>query len=326
MPRNYFYIFVALLPFCFIFSCKKNEQQVKATRIYLSKNEDLNAVQFLNDSIGFICGGTRFTSSVIYQTKDAGNTWTEKTLTPNCERRALYGIDVNAKGKVVIVGMGGTMHISNDSGNTFNYKQLYYWYEYKDVALRDNDSMLICGSGGFNKGYLTTLDQQGNYNNNKIIDSTNYKISSIDFVSSKVGYACGYGTILKTTDGGITWQHTTAENDNFKDLSWKNNIGIAIGYEGSILKTSNEGQHWETIKDANVPLKKKQYLNAITALNDQTFIIVGEKGLVLLSKDGGNNWNKVSSFTSKNLHGVARLTDNSCVVVGDEGLVYNCTF
>lgn len=86
---------------------------------------------------------------------------------------------------------------------------------------------------------------------------TSYYLKDIDFVSAAVGWAVGHphwdqarkasaGTIVKTTDGGLTWTPQsvpvveTLRNVDFIDSS----NGWAVGENGTILHTADGGDHW----------------------------------------------------------------------------------
>lgn len=61
----------------------------------------LRSFCFINDTVGFVCGGKGFGKGIIYQTNDQGNNWT-KTLTDH----EMRSIAFNASGNVLCVGYG----------------------------------------------------------------------------------------------------------------------------------------------------------------------------------------------------------------------------
>ena len=54
-----------------------------------------------------------------------------------------------------------------------------------------------------------------------------------------------------------------SKNDFFKAMVWKNsNEGVAVGYEGSIIKTSDGGASWQVKRNGNDLSKQKiHFLN-----------------------------------------------------------------
>ena len=91
----------------------------------------------------------------------------------------------------------------------------------------------------------------------KQFEETSYYLKDVDFISADVGWAVGHphwdqarrvytGTIIKTTDGGQTWNAQPADtlatllNVDFVDA----NRGWTVGTDGVILHTADGGAHW----------------------------------------------------------------------------------
>ncbi|HRQ30729.1 MAG TPA: YCF48-related protein, partial [Saprospiraceae bacterium] len=125
----------------------------------------------------------------------------------------------------------------------------------------------------------------------------NNRLLSVYFVSETTGWVTGVnGLILKTTDGGITWQ--AQESGTMEEL-WaikfvSAETGWASGTGGVILKTTDGGDTWV-----------KQESGVITELSNIQFIsseegwLSGENGTVLRTKDGGQTWQKETVPTTE---------------------------
>jgi len=104
-----------------------------------------------------------------------------------------------------------------------------------------------------------------------------------DFVNENVGWVAIDKTLLKTEDGGETWQEIK--------LDWRISgldfvtpqIGWALG-SGSIIKTENGGVNW-------IPKYQFQgdYPSDIFALNKDTVFVTGYS-VILKTMDSGENW------------------------------------
>ncbi|MDG1331877.1 MAG: YCF48-related protein [Crocinitomicaceae bacterium] len=91
---------------------------------------------------------------------------------------------------------------------------------------------------------------------NEIQTGTTKKLNAIDFPTTNVGYIVGEdSTILKSTDGGQTWQQLPMNginivglDDEFRDIDFiDENVGFLVsGYSG-IFRTSDGGQTWNVI-------------------------------------------------------------------------------
>ena len=76
---------------------------------------------------------------------------------------------------------------------------------------------------------------------------TGNSLNAVKLISEDVGWAVGHaGAILKTNDGGASWESKTSEiKSELIDVSFINvNIGWVIGANGIILKTTNGGTNW----------------------------------------------------------------------------------
>ena len=71
-------------------------------------------------------------------------------------------------------------------------------------------------------------------------------MQGIDFPKPEAGYAVGFfGTILKSTDMGVTWNSQTSNTfSDLYDVHFKTDglTGLAVGVGGTIVRTTNGGQ------------------------------------------------------------------------------------
>ena len=146
----------------------------------------------------------------------------------------------------------------------------------------------------------------------------------VDFVDSSFGIISGYaGTILRTEDGGQSWQSIYIGVDelirriSFVDTEY----GWAIGHRGSILQTQNGGRDWSVQHSETNP-----YLRDIHFVDRDNGWVVGHDATILHTKDGGSTWSKESLIGFKGrdlprLHGVFASNPNSAVLVGEFGVV-----
>jgi len=156
------------------------------------------------------------------------------------------------------------------------------------------------------------------------VDSINF-LRSVHFPSAGIGYTIGVaagslgGTILKTSDCGLTWNHLTwTTNQLFSVFFINNNIGITVGESGTILKTNDGGVTWNLqTSDLIYPY----YLYSVFFPTSAIGYAVGECGTILKSIDGGTTWNSQNSGTGKNLYSVYFIDSKTGFAVGDDGLI-----
>lgn len=105
------------------------------------------------------------------------------------------------------------------------------------------------------------------------------------FVNASTGYAAGNnGTIIKTTDSGLSWlplASGTTEDLYFIFIQNENSVFIS-GSSGKLIKSTNGGQSWE-----NIATGTTSYLSVVYFSDNTTGYIAGESGLIKRSTDGG---------------------------------------
>jgi hypothetical protein len=91
---------------------------------------------------------------------------------------------------------------------------------------------------------------------------------------------------------------------------------LAVGANGTILRTANGGETWQ---DQETAFKANLY--AVTAYSRKEAIAVGESGAVFLTKDGGETWERQPNITSKSLQAVVYLGGIDLWIAGRGGSI-----
>jgi fibro-slime domain-containing protein len=118
---------------------------------------------------------------------------------------------------------------------------------------------------------------------------------------NQIGYAVGqWGTVLKSTDGGMSWSPVTPVPTGGVRLNacWflDNNTGFVVGLNAIMSKTIDGGLNWTPVAGlpaavvaANLEIKDIQFATPMVAYAS------GADGMVLQSTDGGDNWTQIRS-------------------------------
>lgn len=163
---------------------------------------------------------------------------------------------------------------------------------------------------------------------NQLESGTNYDLRSIVFPENdQVGYVVGDGgTILKTNNGGATWdgQNSGTSAIIFEAHFFNNDRGIAIGNSNNILVTINGGENWSNISVAGTD--ETYFYRNIFFLDENTGFITGGKslneGVVLKTTNGGITWTSLKPGTIGAIYGIS-FTDNNIGYFSDfEGEIY----
>lgn len=155
----------------------------------------------------------------------------------------------------------------------------------------------------------------------------------VQFVSEQVGWISGYGTLLRTVDGGESW---TSRNPNQEDWYLEyfrfsnDNLGWANGYwsnevteRRSLLKTTDGGNTWSPVYN----LPAYYYCQDIAVVDESTVFVVGNiiepehcTGFVLKTMNGGNSWQVISPPSPLNkvdLNQVHFIDKNKVIATGN---------
>ncbi|MBN2104223.1 T9SS type A sorting domain-containing protein [bacterium] len=159
-----------------------------------------------------------------------------------------------------------------------------------------------CLHSGFLGGIFTT---EASSFWTKQLSGTPSSLYCIDAVSEQIGWASGGNrTILKTTDGGVTWQDASG---NIDDLFYGSidgldeNTALVTGYtnaagHSTIFKTDNGGTSWTTV------FEPPGYINHIImfdALNGRACgDPVDDVWMVYETSDGGESWTQMANCPS----------------------------
>lgn len=162
----------------------------------------LNGVSFIDTDNGMAVGE----NGIILRTTNGGDIWYEQNAGPFIDFYDVQMLTVDICYSIAMQGIykttdGGStwQHISNHSGNSLNFIDV-------------NHGTIVAGEGCPN--IFRTTD--GGINWSSQFSRTNYPLHDVYFVSIDKGWVVGkYGTILHTTNGGVTFIDQEIEETKF---------------------------------------------------------------------------------------------------------------
>ena len=115
-------------------------------------------------------------------------------------------------------------------------------------------------------------------------------LAGVHFADVQVGYAAGFLTVLKTVDGGATWESVTCPtNHTFVSVFAKNATDVFVGRQG-LYRSTNGGASWREIGG----IVGAGSIFDIKFASHTTGYLV-KWGVIYRTLDGGDNWNPVFS-------------------------------
>jgi len=155
---------------------------------------------------------------------------------------------------------------------------------------------------------------------------TTKTVYSIDFRDSLYGFAAGdSGLVLKTTDGGHSWQDiSVSRNLTISDITFTSKTtGFAVGIDfetppfGTLFfKTTNGGDTWVESRYR----EDEAYMLALHFLDSLNGWTSGLEGKIAYTTDGGSEWhpalNDTAEFTNFPVLGFSFYTDSLAFAFG----------
>jgi photosystem II stability/assembly factor-like uncharacterized protein len=125
-----------------------------------------------------------------------------------------------------------------------------------------------------------------------------HELTDLAYLGPNTIVAVGYGIIEKSNDKGQTWQPSAISGDFFRAVHFPTaTTGYVVGYNGMIVKTTDGGDSWQIINSGGGGLIGKSYrMRDVFFVNASKGYIVGEGGVFWRTTDGGGNWYQVAGI------------------------------
>ena len=133
--------------------------------------------------------------------------------------------------------------------------------------------------------FLSSLSLFGQWS--PVNSGTTSTLNGVYLLDSGTGFSVGdAGTILKTTDAGVSWTAlTSGTTETLYDVHFFNaDEGVAVGGNGLILRTTDGGAIWQS-----VPSGVTDSLTAVS-FSGANGICGGTSQTILYSTDSGASW------------------------------------
>ena len=129
-----------------------------------------------------------------------------------------------------------------------------------------------------------------------------------------------FGTVTRTSDGGVNWQTTNNAGGSLQRLNAvffiDENTGWAVGENGIILSTVDGGLSWSK-QNSGIETD----LNTVYFINKQTGWCAGRWGKLLKTDNGGKTWKTKISGTLHALEKIEFINENTGLIIGHNGVI-----
>jgi len=323
-------------------SCKKQVTEVdtvvKYDTIYTHCPDDSST--WINRSTGTsndlviaaFSGNTGYVSGqhgTMLYTNDAGTTWQLVSSVPVFEPSSgpgtVYGLTFSSPSTLFAAGDQRVVTGTSDGALS--------WMMMNTAALPGGDLIRSLAFVNSTNGFLGTSDAYAAPSGTicattdggqswEPVFNTSGGIYNIDF-NGPIGVAQGrFGVNYWTDDYGSNWHSGSSDVPNamlYRSTFTSSTTGFAVATvsptQGAILKSTDAGHTWVTIKSVSVGLQ------GIASNGNGTITAVGFSGAIIESTDGGATWMQSNAGTNRWLD-VRYVNASRAVIVGANGQIF----
>ncbi len=267
--------------------------------------DDFNAIYFVTPELGYLGG-----ESLFARTTNGGDEWLTVSGIEGNTVKALSFSDQDtgaAVGEYFIYGPG-FIDYTIDGG--FSWERVFFPYNIgalNDISLLDAHHAWAVGDYGeiFRVVPYAGLDYW------EFMYQAQTDLQAVFFIDQNTGWAAGWGELLKTTDGGSSWEEQeTGVSSRFLDVFFLNqNKGWLLAYPDKLLTTEDGGTTW-TIDTLSTTI-----MNKIHFYNNNDGILTGN-GKMMSTTDGGTEWSVRSITPGGWFDGISVIGDSTIYLAG----------
>jgi len=247
-----------------------------------------------------------------------GSEWEVKHSVPIEAERAFPWVLVDRRRKIIVaVEARGELRVSHDDGITWQASVIETppgtWPYWQGAVLENAGVMLVAGQAGKAARSLDAREWQA------VATGTDKDLfgSFADETDGLLFLMGAEGTLLRSTDLGVTWKPMASGSKNelrrmLRDP--RSGALVCFGTHGTILRSADRGLTWQVATSGTDGALRKGMLEPQTG----NLLLVGSQGAILRSRDGGRAWEALPSHTKRHFNSM--LVDErsgDLILVGD---------
>lgn len=260
-----------------------------------------------------VVGGDSWYQGLVVEREEPDGDWSIKEM----GNKAILSITYDSiKKRFVAAGIDGHIFIRENSQN-WQFVRTTNWDVIHGIKPYDGRYVGV-GGGGFGYGNFFNFDLEANVVSAQLFPR---ELRDIHVFNDGQMLACGFSDILKcngTTE--YTWQYQQQNYNYFSSLSFSNDsLGFVSSFNGKLFKTTNRGENWSEVKTIGNISESRESFNDVF-VQPPYLIVVGDGGLIRLSKDDGETWDHINTGLNIDFQSVM-IYNKKALMVGSQGFL-----
>jgi photosystem II stability/assembly factor-like uncharacterized protein len=271
------------------------------------------SVHFVSNSIGWIA--TLYGS--VWKSTDGGYNWS--SMRPVSQQ--LNSIYFSSDSFGWVVGNNGSILRTTDGGNNWISSSNGIDFRLWDVKFTSESNGSIVGADYI----MHSTDGGDSWTIRYDVPGNTIQLQSLFFISDSIGWATGgqHGIVVKTTDGGLTWDpHSNASGNTSSIFFISDSLGWVVGDSEYIEKTTDGGETW-TIQLGG--FYNFYHLNSVCFTSELNGYAAGEGGRLYYTTNGGDNWGVRIFSTIQALRSIYFISHSTGWMSGSQGVILKTT-
>lgn len=220
---------------------------------------------------------------------------------------ALYGL-CESGSQQLAVGDAGLILESQDAGDSWVKLQPFTESALLDISCRNDVSLAVGQEGGiYRRSFMDSETDEASkalVGFTPVVSNTEERLLSVSDVSDSglVLAVGGFGTIVRSTDAGQSWESITLDwptmiNDFFEPHLYDVEVSDAgvvtvVGEFELVIQSLDQGDTWQTVHLGDASLF------GLSLHANGVGFAVGQEGTIIKTVDGGRVWSDVSTSSS----------------------------
>ncbi|NLN59526.1 MAG: hypothetical protein GX147_02235 [Deltaproteobacteria bacterium] len=253
-------------------------------RLDSGTKDDLMCVKFLDEKRGFAAGAF----SLFLRTEDGGQTWID--MTDQFSEEEAFMLDTSGMSmeekmaalKEEFAAEGGEEEGESVIPLNPMINEIFFINPLKGWVVGEAGSIWTTDDGG-----LQWVKQQSG----QLED-----LFGVFFKDEEEGWVTGLnGTLLYTDNGGSTWrQQVSTVKQSLFGIAVSGDRGYAVGNAATMIETKDGGKTWKEFVPPSI--RNFSWIRGLVVIKDveDTYVAVGGLGTIMISRDSGISWEKIS--------------------------------